>query len=190
MDNKRKIIRGIVIKEKKSSTIIILGVVLLCVSIKVTEASEFAPSFDCLKAKNYVEKEICASSYLARLDYKLNELYQRKMASANNKKYIKEEQRRWILERNKCNNYQCVELSYKKRINSISSVNSLMPAGKRNAICDNVMSSINDGSVKNKFLSFKQISSEAQDEWMTPLQKVIRSLRSAGAIGTTSERMR
>jgi uncharacterized protein YecT (DUF1311 family) len=59
------------------------------------------PSFDCSKAITHVEKAICRSNELARLDSELFQLYKSKITTNGSK--VRETQRRWLLERDqKC----------------------------------------------------------------------------------------
>jgi uncharacterized protein len=77
-----------------------------------------AASFDCSKVSTYVERVICADSLLGRLDVALAENYKGKLASdfGGSKKALREEQLRWLSERNKCTNVRCLIDFYRKRI--------------------------------------------------------------------------
>lgn len=77
-----------------------------------------AASFDCSKASTYAEKEICADSLLQRLDVALAQNYKGMLASdfGGSKKALREEQLRWISQRNKCTSTKCLIDAYRKRL--------------------------------------------------------------------------
>ncbi len=82
----------------------------------------WGPSFDCSKASTYSEKAICSDSLLGKLDGALAENYKYMLASdigdgARND--LKTTQKKWLAERNKCTNNQCLTDSYRKRVDEI-----------------------------------------------------------------------
>jgi uncharacterized protein len=83
----------------------------------IFSSSAFAVSFDCSKASTFVEKEICSDPFLGKLDDALSSNY-KAMLGANgiSKKIVKNEQRKWLVNRNKCTNNQCLIEMYRKRI--------------------------------------------------------------------------
>lgn len=71
-----------------------------------------APSFDCAKAKGYVETTICSGeNRLAEPDGKISWIYQRLLlhTGADQKEAIRQEQRNWLLKRNACTELSCLE---------------------------------------------------------------------------------
>ena len=61
-----------------------------------------AASFDCLAARSRVEKAVCASGALARLDRRLSELYLERLAwaeAAGQVSLLRQEQRAWLTRR-------------------------------------------------------------------------------------------
>ncbi|WP_323815835.1 hypothetical protein [Cellvibrio sp. NN19] len=79
------------------------------------EPQLFETSYDCTKAGNKTEREICENYQLAQLDIELSSKYQiLKNSSVSN---IKENQINWIKKRNKClNNTVCIFHSYLQRV--------------------------------------------------------------------------
>lgn len=80
------------------------------------------PSFDCTKASTFSEKAICSDPLLGKLDGALSENYKYMLASdigdgARND--LKTTQRKWLMERNKCTNSQCLANTYRKRIDEV-----------------------------------------------------------------------
>lgn len=76
-----------------------------------------AASFDCAKAATKVEKLICSTPSLSKLDSDLAEIYKdaiRKDAS------LRQEQLGWMKERNKCIDAACLESSYKDRLDDLT----------------------------------------------------------------------
>lgn len=84
--------------------------------------TSWSPSFDCGKASNFSEKAICTDTLLGKLDGALAENYKYMLASdigdgARND--LKTTQKKWLAERNKCEDNQCLASVYRKRINEV-----------------------------------------------------------------------
>jgi uncharacterized protein YecT (DUF1311 family) len=82
----------------------------------------WSPSFDCAKASTFAEKSICTDTLLGKFDGALAENYKYMLASdigdgARND--LKATQRKWLLERNKCTDNQCLANAYRKRIDEV-----------------------------------------------------------------------
>jgi uncharacterized protein len=75
-----------------------------------------AASFDCSKASNYAEKEICRDGYLSSLDSMLSSEYRRAQEASQNESALRDSQRLWIVERNQCTNQKCLDASISDRI--------------------------------------------------------------------------
>lgn len=77
-----------------------------------------AASFDCSKALTYVEKTICSNSMLKRLDVALTQNYRGMLASdfGGSKKALRDEQLKWLSQRNKCTNTKCIIDAYRVRL--------------------------------------------------------------------------
>lgn len=77
-----------------------------------------AVSFDCQKAKSFVEKAICQDSVLSDLDDELGALYQSAMDSSSKPAAaaLKKQQMKWLSQRDTCQTNACVKKSYQKRI--------------------------------------------------------------------------
>ncbi|QIF07238.1 lysozyme inhibitor LprI family protein [Ralstonia mannitolilytica] len=80
-----------------------------------------ATSFDCKKASTFVEKTICASPLLGKLDDALKENYDAMLATdlGDGGASLKKEQRAWIGQRNKCTTEQCLVDLYRKRVDDV-----------------------------------------------------------------------
>ena len=77
----------------------------------------YAASFDCAKAGTKIEKMICSSTSLNKLDSDLAGFYKEAVGKEPS---IKQDQLAWIKERNKCSTDACLEESYKDRIDSLT----------------------------------------------------------------------
>ena len=79
-------------------------------------------SFDCRKAASFAEKSVCASAVLGRLDEVLAENY-RVMTSADigdgARTSLRRTQRAWLAGRDGCGDDNCLEASYRGRIDEI-----------------------------------------------------------------------
>ncbi|MDD1611201.1 MAG: lysozyme inhibitor LprI family protein [Methylococcaceae bacterium] len=97
---------------------------VLSVSVLAVFASTAqAVSFDCQKAKTFIEKAICQNPDLSELDDELGSQYQ--MALTNNKKpeVFKKQQLTWLKQRDTCQTVDCVKKAYKQRIATLVKYN-------------------------------------------------------------------
>ncbi len=75
-----------------------------------------AHTIECQKARSKVEKRICASEKLMKLDRSLNELYENTLALAESPEKLRQDQIRWVREvRSKCDSDACLEQAYRDR---------------------------------------------------------------------------
>jgi uncharacterized protein len=84
-----------------------------------------AASFACGKASTFVEKSICSNKTLGALDEALAENYGYVLASDigdGARKHLRESQRAWIKERDKCTTAYCVEALYRERVDAVCDV--------------------------------------------------------------------
>lgn len=95
----------------------------LLAALLIVSPLAHATSFDCKKASTFVEKAICASPLLGKLDDALTNNYRQMMASdlgdGPDNKSLKKEQRAWIARRNKCTTEQCLIDLYRKRVDDV-----------------------------------------------------------------------
>jgi len=75
-----------------------------------------AASFDCTKAGTKVEKMICANPELSKLDKELAERYRESVAKDSS---VKQEQLKWLKQRNLCDDVKCLLAQYKERVNDL-----------------------------------------------------------------------
>ncbi len=82
----------------------------------------FHTSYDCAKATNEMDRAICYSPRVAALDVQLDQAYRAKMQKlpAEKRRALQDEQRQWLIDRNKCINYKwwvdCLTEVYKNRL--------------------------------------------------------------------------
>ena len=77
----------------------------------------YAASFDCAKAGTKVEKLICSTPSLSKLDSDLADLYK---DALRKEPATRQEQVSWIKDRNKCADAACLETSYKERMDELT----------------------------------------------------------------------
>lgn len=81
-----------------------------------------SPSFDCTKANSFAENTVCKSQLLSRLDSALGENY-KAMLAANigdgARRDLRETQRKWIVERNRCTSEYCLIALYRERVDAV-----------------------------------------------------------------------
>lgn len=76
----------------------------------------YGASFDCTKATTNVEKMICENEELSQLDIELSEVFKAFYFSSNE---IKNAQKAWIKDRDKCQDKACIESMYQNRIKEL-----------------------------------------------------------------------
>ncbi len=87
-------------------------------------ASANGASFDCSKASTLVESSICSSPKLSSLDDAMASFYSQALRQASSVNQIKESQRTWLKQRNKCPTAACIQDVYEKRITELRSLTS------------------------------------------------------------------
>jgi uncharacterized protein len=77
-----------------------------------------AASFNCDRAKTFVEKVVCSDPLLSKLDDALAENYKGMLNSdfGNSQKSLKTAQIKWIKGLNQCKDNQCLIDAYRKRV--------------------------------------------------------------------------
>ncbi len=89
---------------------------------EASQQATWAPSFDCTKASTFSEKAICNDPLLGKLDGALSENYKYMLASDigdGGRIDLKTTQKKWLAERNKCTDNQCLATTYRKRIDEV-----------------------------------------------------------------------
>jgi uncharacterized protein len=95
---------------------------LLAAMLIVAAPLSHAASFDCEKASSAAEKMICADDLLGRLDEALAKSYAGMRASdigRGARQDLLKTQRAWIGERDRCRTRECLESSYRGRMDAI-----------------------------------------------------------------------
>ena len=80
-------------------------------------SSTISPSFDCSKATTSVERMVCENEELSQLDTKLSKIYKSFYLLT---KEMKEDQRAWIKQRDKCQDSACIQKLYRQRVEELS----------------------------------------------------------------------
>lgn len=79
----------------------------------------FAASFDCTKAASPVEYFICGSPEISRLDDDLMQAYRAALREPSREAALRQEQRQWLQERNRCTYAICVKEAYETRLHAL-----------------------------------------------------------------------
>lgn len=90
-----------------------ITIVKILLASLLFSSSVHSASFDCDKAGNLVEREICADETLSNLDEQLASLYKK---INGEKADWRESQLWWLKERNNCQSKQCLLLAYQERV--------------------------------------------------------------------------
>jgi uncharacterized protein len=86
-------------------------------------SSAYAVSFNCQKAKTFIEKAICQNPELSELDDELGSLYQLALTDNKHPDVFKKQQLGWLKQRDTCQTIDCVKKSYKQRIATLNKYN-------------------------------------------------------------------
>src|SRR5258708_8081724 len=92
-----------------------------CVWCAVSVPSiSLAASFDCSQASTRVERLICASADLSRLDDVLAEAYKDARGRSSNAARLGREQRQWLVRRDACGeDVACIRTAYEARLKAL-----------------------------------------------------------------------
>jgi uncharacterized protein len=86
-------------------------------SASAASIASTSPSFDCRKATTAVEKLICSNPDLSKLDVSLAETYKEAVSKDRS---IRDDQRAWNTEKNKCADVDCLKSAYEDRISELT----------------------------------------------------------------------
>ena len=81
-----------------------------------------AASFDCNKARTFVEKAICADATLGKLDEAMEKNYGGSLVTdigAQPRRHLQRSQRTWLKTRDRCRTNACIEQAYRQRIDAL-----------------------------------------------------------------------
>ena len=93
---------------------------VLCLSCVFTIATSVqGASFDCGKATTKVEHLICDNPEISKLDDELSAAYKVALKNIAQADSIKQEQKRWMKERNACSDADCLRHAYEARLSTL-----------------------------------------------------------------------
>ena len=96
-------------------------IVLMASAILIASGIASGAGFDCAKAVTRVEKMICASEVLSRLDEQLAEAYKSVIRSSDDPDGIKRSQRAWLRDvREPCRDETCLKAVYESRLGQLA----------------------------------------------------------------------
>ena len=90
--------------------------------------AQSGPSFNCARARTFVEKAICNSDALSAKDRRMSRLYfdqlsyYRGYGSRAETRALEESQRVWLAQRNRCQTVGCLHQSYDRRIRQLEAM--------------------------------------------------------------------
>jgi len=93
------------------------------------------PSFDCSKSRGRIEKQICADAGLSALDRRVAELIEVAQSQTADQGSLKRAQRRWLSDRDDCEDAQCLNNSYETRIAELGDLTGRFTHEFSNALC-------------------------------------------------------
>jgi len=87
--------------------------------VLVTALPTQAASFDCAKAQSKVEHMICDNPEISKLDDELNAAYKAAVQDKTQADTIRQAQRQWLKERNRCEVVACVKQIFEVRLSAL-----------------------------------------------------------------------
>jgi len=96
--------------------VVVAAVLVGCLGLAV---SAQGASFDCTKAGTMVEHLICDNTEISKLDDELNRAYSAVLKDKSRVTSIKQAQKLWMKERSYCTDSDCLEVSYRSRIDEL-----------------------------------------------------------------------
>lgn len=122
------------------------------------------PGFDCRKAASRVERAICGDKALALLDKRLTNVFAQALATAADERALRRAQRRWLAQRDRCTDRACLVSAYGRRMRAMVD-GGVMTNQRAVAICDEVVKTLNEGSIGARFMKFVAQDREAGERW-------------------------
>lgn len=80
------------------------------------KAKTYTTSFDCAEANGFAEQTVCEDEALAKLDNQMGAKLKLALETSETTKKIRDAQKAWLKERNKCQDKECLLSEYKKRL--------------------------------------------------------------------------
>jgi uncharacterized protein len=93
----------------------------LLIMMLLSVISVFGTSFDCAKAKTYVEKMICSDEKLIEKDDQLNHFFKTLKISNRLSSDVMQSQKEWLKNRNRCKDLDCLHDSYNHQLEYLES---------------------------------------------------------------------
>lgn len=97
--------------------------------------SSAAPSFDCAKARSKPDKRICADAQLSAFDKRMADLFALAISHAPDPGEIRKAHRRWLRERDDCEDVACMKNSYERRIDALEAYTGRLPVSLARTLC-------------------------------------------------------
>lgn len=143
----------------------VVGIGILFISLVGNTAC--AASFDCAKATTSIEKMICADGPLSKLDTQLGEVYTSALGRASDPAALRQEQRAWLKERNRCKDTACLIDQYQRRLDELQPPDfsaTIYPEdiSEFNIDCDNPKSSREGFICKEAYTYFRDMRNAFQ----------------------------
>lgn len=127
-----------------------------------------AASFACIRAATQVEKLICSTPELSKLDENLKNIYGQLLRLAPNRSWLIEQQRNWLVNiRNQCTNNTCLIDEYRNRIAMLEADLQSLKVDANTDVCDAIVGYINRNTLN-------MLSKPASER--PPTQEVLASL--------------
>lgn len=109
------------------SRLIAIAVLAAAAVSAAPAVSQSGPSFNCRKARTWVEKTICRDPALSDKDQRMASAYNSLLEQSRegggpdaDLSGFQAEQRAWLRERNRCRTRACIHAAYDKRINEVT----------------------------------------------------------------------
>jgi uncharacterized protein len=135
----------------------------LSLSLLFVTSSIQGADLDCAGDLNDVEKLVCVTPELLKLNFVQNAAFKRLIQRSSNPDVRKSEQRAWVRDvRDNCPDVGCLKTAYDQRNYALKFDEPWMTDRRALAICRNVLESVNTGTLQDRFIPFAQADKKSE----------------------------
>jgi uncharacterized protein len=121
----------------------------------------------CSHARSKAEKIICANPALAALDRQMAEVFALALSYADDVGELKARQRRWLSERNDCNETACIERRYIEQLDVLGTLTGKFPSSTVRTLCARLETSETRTEALGRTAGVEDINNDGKPETAT-----------------------
>jgi uncharacterized protein len=140
--------------KNSSNPFLLICAVAVILFYSAESISTEAVSLDCAKSITNVEKLVCSDAEITNLDLKLNLAYKAAQRKTLQKLDLKQTQKKWLVERDSCQDIACLRRTYSSRISELwHLVDPALSESDESAACNTVADYANRGEISKLYVS-------------------------------------